>query len=149
MSNNLQSQNVTKQLREVTDLLSSYQQKIALLNDELNMLKQQSISKDKEMDQMRLQLKNLKRSRSKENNYHDRNKTNDSESKDNDNNNNNNNNNNNSTERKSRSGSVESDTLNRQVEIGKDEIRLLKNKIMRLEDDLSAVTQVILSRDIL
>jgi hypothetical protein len=135
MSNNLQSQNVTKQLREVTDLLSSYQQKIALLNDELNMLKQQSISKDKEMDQMRLQLKNLKRSRSKENNYHDRNKTNDSESKDNDNNN--------STERKSRSGSVESDTLNRQVEIGKDEIRLLKNKIMRLEDDLSAVTQVI------
>lgn len=143
MSNNLQSQNVTKQLREVTDLLSSYQQKIALLNDELNMLKQQSISKDKEMDQMRLQLKNLKRSRSKENNYHDRNKTNDSESKDNDNNNNN------STERKSRSGSVESDTLNRQVEIGKDEIRLLKNKIMRLEDDLSAVTQVILSRDIL
>ena len=39
MSNNLQSQNVTKQLREVTDLLSSYQQKIALLNDELNMLK--------------------------------------------------------------------------------------------------------------
>jgi hypothetical protein len=135
MSNNLQSQNVTKQLREVTDLLSSYQQKIALLNDELNMLKQQSISKDKEMDQMRLQLKNLKRSRSKENNYHDRNKTNDSESKDNDNNN--------STERKSRSGSVESDTLNRQVEIGKDEISLLKNKIMRLEDDLSAVTQVI------
>ena len=66
MSNNLQSQNVSKQLREVTDLLSSYQQKIAILNDEIHMLKQQSTTKDKEMDQMRLQLKNLKRSKSQE-----------------------------------------------------------------------------------
>lgn len=135
MSNNLQTQNVSKQLREVTDLLSSYQQKIAILNDELNLIKQQSASKDREMDSMRLQLKNLKRSKSQDSS--------------NDRNNRNNNTSNDSTneetsDRKSRSMSVDnsSETLSRQVEIGKDELRLLKNKIMRLEDDLAAVTQV-------
>ena len=141
MSNNLQSQNVSKQLREVTDLLSSYQQKIAILNDEIHMLKQQSAGKDKEMDQMRLQLKNLKRSKSQEpydkpasktnNTSNATSSDNDTESKD--------------TDRKSRSGSVEnSETLIRQVDIGKDENRLLRNKIMRLEDDLLAMTQVTL-----
>ncbi len=146
MSNNLQSQNVSKQLREVTDLLSSYQQKIAILNDEIHMLKQQSAGKDKEMDQMRLQLKNLKRSKSQEPTSYDKsaskpnstsnatssdNESSDSENKD--------------ADRKSRSGSVEnSETLIRQVDIGKDENRLLRNKIMRLEDDLLAMTQVIL-----
>lgn len=136
MSNNLQSQNVSKQLREVTDLLSSYQQKIAILNDEITLLKQQSASKDKEMDQMRVQLKNLKRSRSQENERTSyKNTTSDMDSGDE------------AERRQKRSGSAENtavstDTLNRQVEIGKDEIRLLKNKIMRLEDDLFAMTQV-------
>lgn len=139
MSNNLQSQNVSKQLREVTDLLSSYQQKIALLNDEISLLKQQSASKDKEMDSMRLQLKNLKRSRSRENEriYSSKNTSSDIDSSDE------------AERRQQRSGSAENSnsetTLSRQVEIGKDEIRLLKNKIMRLEDDLFAMTQVILS----
>ena len=47
-------------------------------------------------------------------------------------------------DRKQRSMSVDtSETLSRQVEIANDEVRLLRNKIARLEDDLLIVTQVI------
>ena len=46
--------------------------------------------------------------------------------------------------RKVRSVSADnSGTLTRQVEIANDEVKLLKNKISRLEDDLLIVTQVI------
>ena len=69
LSNNSQAQNVSKQLREVTELLNSYQQKISVLNEEIDLLKQQVLSKDKELDQYRIQLKNLKRSRSSESSY--------------------------------------------------------------------------------
>lgn len=69
MSNNSQNQNVNKQLREVTELLNSYQQKITVLNEEIDLLKQQVLGKDKELEQYRIQLKNLKRSRSSESAY--------------------------------------------------------------------------------
>ena len=152
MSNSSQSLNVTKQLREVTDLLNSYQQKIAIFNDEIGMLKQQIAEKDREINTFKLQLKNLKRSRSTESNY-ERNKirtinenkeessTGSSETED-------------KKmaektadeillERNRRSMSVDgSDTLMRQYEIAKDELKLLRNKIARLEDDLISVTQV-------
>jgi hypothetical protein len=46
-------------------------------------------------------------------------------------------------ERSRRSMSVDgSDTLMRQYEIANDELKLLRNKIARLEDDLLSVTQV-------
>ena len=155
LSNNSKSLNVTKQLREVTDLLNSYQQKIALFNDEIAMLKQQIGDKDKEMNTLKLQLKNLKRSRSTDSSY-DRNRTK-SENKETiaksdqedcsnetptdktqalDKNAE-------ETERNRRSMSVDtSDTLTRQYDIAKDELKLLRNKIARLEDDLLQVTQV-------
>lgn len=60
---------MSKQLREVTDLLNSYQQKISLLNEEIDLLKQQVLGKDKELEQYRIQVKNLKRSRSSDSTY--------------------------------------------------------------------------------
>ena len=182
MSNNAQNQNVTKQLREVSDLINSYQQKIALLNEEIELLKQQLNIKDKELDQFRIQLKNLKRSRSNESSLSSRRQltlTNiaqlselDSDLLLDDNKNSNSNssqltalekienliiystNNNsklssvtsenvNQQERNKRAASVDSTNNSaKQLEITKDEIRLLRNKISRLEDDLMIVTQV-------
>lgn len=152
MSNSSQSLNVTKQLREVTDLLNSYQQKIAIFNDEITMLKQQIAEKDREINTLKLQLKNLKRSRSTESSS-DRNKSRVS----NENKEDANASSSESEEKKlaektadeillernRRSMSVDgSDTLMRQYEIAKDELKLLRNKIARLEDDLISVTQV-------
>lgn len=37
---------------------------------------------------------------------------------------------------------INTETLARQIEIGNDEVKLLRNKIARLEDDLQVVTQV-------
>ena len=100
------------------------------------MLKQQISYKDKEMDSMRLQLKNLKRGRSHDRDFGKRvsnnsveNSSGSDESSD--------------ADRKVRSSSVElSDTLTRQAEINSDEVRLLRNKISRLQDDLVYVSQV-------
>jgi len=100
------------------------------------MLKQQLSYKDKEMDSMRLQLKNLKRGRSHDRDLTKRlsnnsveNSSGSDESSDSD--------------RKVRSSSVElNDTLTRQAEINSDEVRLLRNKISRLQDDLAYVSQV-------
>jgi len=161
MSSGSQSLNVTKQLREVTDLLNSYQQKISIFNDEIAMLKQQIAEKDREINTLKLQLKNLKRSRSTESGY-DRNRSRTSNENKEETVNNNNNNNTNVApsesddkkaaekaaddaliERSRRSMSVDgSDTLMRQYEIANDELKLLRNKIARLEDDLLSVTQV-------
>ena len=138
MSNNSESENISKQLREVTDLLSTYQQKITIYNDEIGILKHQITAKDREMDSMRLQLKNLKRGRSIDRDFGRRHISFNSN-----NDNNNNGDDENDSERKVRSSSVElTDTITRQNEINNDEVRLLKNKIARLEDDLSYVTQV-------
>ena len=173
MSNNAQTANVTKQLREVTDLISSYQQKIALLNEELDVHKNQLISKDKELEQFKIQLKNLKRSRSSEgggyarrqlnlssgiastpenkavddaktntdpaldkianliihsssSKYNEEEALSSSESN-----------------RSKRASSVDSvENSMKQAEMAKDEIKLLRNKIARLEDDLMIATQV-------
>lgn len=199
MSNSSQSQNVTKQLREVTDLLNSYQQKIAIFNEEIDILKQQLVNKDKELDQLKLQLKNLKRSKSSESAYernrrqltfnnsvlNGRSGSNSSintssssqansalpSSSSSSTNSGNTVTGSNSIpevpetgettaqasltetkpnsdesimDRKQRSMSVDtSETLSRQIEIANDEIRLLRNKLARVEDDLLVVTQVI------
>ncbi len=128
----------------MTSLLDSYQQKVTIYHEEVTMLKQQLSYKDKEMDSMRLQLKNLRRGRSHDRDFSKRVS----------------NNNNNSVEnssgsdessdsdRKVRSSSVElSDTLTRQAEINSDEVRLLRNKISRLQDDLAYVSQVGLKKN--
>jgi hypothetical protein len=120
-----QANNDRKELREVTELLNSYQNKFVLYNEEINLLKQETNAKDKILEQFKLQLKNLKRSRSLE--PTDRQKRNSLAE----------------SGRQQRSASVDpAQALNRQVDIAYDEIRLLKNKISRLEDDLLFVTQV-------
>jgi hypothetical protein len=51
----------------------------------------------------------------------------------------------NSLDRNKRASSAEAvttETLARKIEIGNDEVKLLRNKIARLEDDLQVVTQV-------
>lgn len=164
MSNNSQTQNVNKQLREVTDLINSYQQKIALLNEEIDIIKHQLINKDKELDQLKIQLKNLKRSRSSDSGY-ERNrrqltlnnsilngKSNSNTSIDtsgaiiihSSNNNNNMPNEPGPRDDKKHRGSESSDGLTIQLQMANDEIRLLRNKIARLEDDLVFATQVVL-----
>jgi hypothetical protein len=166
MSNNAQSQNVSKQLGEVTELIHTYQQKIAVLNEELEIVKHQLLAKDKEMDQLKIQLKNLKRSRSSESNMARRqlnaapeeatgkeidpaldkiasliiNSTSSKYTKDD------------NLElvktdetalRAKRAQSVDSsENSKKQIEMAQDEIKLLRNKIQRLEDDLALVTQV-------
>ncbi len=121
-----QANNDRKELREVTELLNSYQHKFVMYNEEINHLKQENAAKDKILDQVKLQLKNLKRSRSLESS--DRQKRNADNA---------------AAARQQRSASVDpAQALNRQVDIAYDEIRLLKNKISRLEDDLQFVTQV-------
>lgn len=186
MSNNAQSQNVTKQLREVTDLISSYQQKIALLNEELELHKQQLTGKDKELEQYRIQLKNLKRSRSIESGFNSSasnarrqlnltNNTNGSVNGSSDSSEGKKSDSDNSLDkianmiiyssdskytqddnmalarlaeaeekaRKQRAQSVDSaENSKKQVEMAQDEVRLLRNKIQRLEDDLLIATQV-------
>lgn len=143
-TSNQHTHSETTQLREVTELLNSYQQKIALFNDEIILMKQELTGKDKEIDQLKIQLKNLKRSRSSEAHTEQRySRLSNMENKNNNNSNNNDNNNKEDQQRKHRSLSADtSDTLSRQVDIAQDEIRLLKNKINRLEDDLLIVTQV-------
>lgn len=185
LSNNAQSQNVTKQLREVTDLLNSYQQKISILNEEIDLLKQQLLGRDKELEQYKIQLKNLKRSRSSDSGY-ERNKRqltlNNSilTGKSNSNSSietvmsatnpaaaaaaaviSNSSSSSSSTSSSSSSAPTSatitagsgsskttngsgdsSDTSGRQLDIANDEIKLLRNKIARLEDDLLFVTQV-------
>lgn len=175
LSNNSQTQNVNKQLREVTELLNSYQQKISLLNEEIDLVKQQVLSKDKELEQYRIQLKNLKRSRSTDSSSSSQRRAQQASTSTSDPNNSI------LTGKSSSSSSIEkvsihqgdteieitkktstttkmslssdnltasggqqqSDaTLSRQLEGANDEIRLLRNKIARLEDDLSTVTQV-------
>jgi chromosome segregation ATPase len=167
----VQEQSVNKQVNEVTELLNSYQQKASLANEEISLFKQQIMNKDKELEQLKIQLKNLKRSRSTDNmanrqqqqqqqrqstttftNTNMKNlpplpsnkftsnddsskketiriesKTTDDLKLT-------------TTDRKLRSSSVESS--GRQIDIVNDEMRLLKNKIARLEDDLSTVTTV-------
>jgi hypothetical protein len=98
------------------------------------MLKQQISYKDREMDTMRLQLKNLKRSKSSDRDFKRQIAYTNSQSDIAEENN--------ESPEKNKAIFEISDTLTRQAEINHDEVRLLKNKISRLEDDLLYVTQV-------
>lgn len=104
---------------DFSDLMNSYQQKISSLNNEILNLKQDINNRDKELSQIRLQYKILKqRSRSADRN---------DDSVNND--------------RSRRGVSVEGgENLREQLATSLDEIRLLKNKLLRSEDDLNNVT---------
>ena len=105
---------------DLADLMDSYQQKLALLHDEIGTLKQELGERDKELYQVRLQYKILKqRSRSA-----DRNSNSSDDS---------------SNGQRSRRGiSVDGGgNLREQLDASNDEIRLLKNKLLRLEDELN------------
>jgi hypothetical protein len=99
--------------------MTSYQQKITVLNNEVSNLKQDLMDRNTELSQVRIQYKILKqRSHSAERN---------STSSDDNNN-----------HRLKRGVSVDGGgNLREQLEASNDEIRLLKNKLLRLEDDLN------------
>jgi chromosome segregation ATPase len=119
-SKNLNNENLDG--NEVSDLMNSYQQKISFLNDEITTLKKDVTDRDKEISQLRIQYKILKqRSQSVErsSNVSDDNVNND-------------------TNRLKRGMSVDGGGhLREQLEASNDEIRLLKNKLLRLEDELN------------
>jgi chromosome segregation ATPase len=119
--NSLNINNTNRDGNDLSDLMNSYQQKISSLNDEISNLKQDINDRDKEISQLRIQNKILKqRSQSVDRNSNS--------SDDNANNNN----------RIKRGVSVDSaGNLREQLEASSDEIRLLKNKLLRLEDELN------------
>jgi len=112
---------------DISDLMNSYQQKIAILNDEINQLKDDIINRDHETTQLRIQYKILKqRSRSvdRTSNSNNNNNLNDDGTKD--------------SNRLRRGISVDGGgNLREQLDTSMDEIRLLKNKLLRLEDELN------------
>ena len=103
-----------------TDLMNSYQQKISLLHDEINAFKQDIADRDRELAQLRIQNKILKqRSRSADRNA---NGAEDSEN----------------GARARRGMSVDGGGhLREQLDASFDEIRLLKNKLSRVDDELN------------
>jgi chromosome segregation ATPase len=112
---------------DISDLMNSYQQKISILNEEINHLKDDVIHRDNEITQLHIQYKILKqRSRSVDrtmnsnSNYY----FNDDGGKD--------------INRTRRGVSVDGGgDLREQLDASVDEIRLLKNKLFRLEDELN------------
>ncbi|CAF4125188.1 unnamed protein product [Rotaria socialis] len=112
---------------DVSDLMNSYQQKISVLNDEINQLKQDVINRDSDLSQLRIQNKILKqRSRSVDRTTNSNsNDDEDSGGKD--------------PNRYRRGVSVDGGgNLREQLDASLDEVRLLKNKILRLEDELNS-----------
>jgi regulator of replication initiation timing len=107
---------------DLPDLMSSYQQKISVLNDEIYNLKNDVDDRDREIAQLRIQYKILKqRSQSVDRNVHSSS-----------------NNDNNDLNRSKRGISVDAGgNLREQLDTSYDEIRLLKNKLIRLEDELN------------
>jgi hypothetical protein len=107
--------------------MNSYQQKISVLNEEIIQLKQDIINRDHDMTQLHLQYKILKqRSRSvdRTSNSNSNNHLNDDGGKD--------------SNRLRRGISVDGGgNLREQLDTSLDEIRLLKNKLFRLEDELN------------
>ena len=103
-----------------TDLMNSYQQKISLLHDEINGFKQDIADRDRELAQLRIQNKILKqRSRSADRNADG--------AEDNG-----------SSQRGRRGVSVDGGGhLREQLDASFDEIRLLKNKLSRMDDELN------------
>ena len=113
--------------QEVSDLMNSYQQKISILNEEISQLKDDIVNRDHETTQLRIQYKILKqRSRSvdRSTNSTNNNYSNDDAGKD--------------PNRLRRGISVDGGgNLREQLDASSDEIRLLKNKLLRLEDELN------------
>lgn len=110
----------------VSDLMNSYQQKFSTLNDEINQLKQDIVNRDNDLSQLRVQYKILKqRSRSVERTVNSNGSDqDDDEGKD--------------SNRLKRGVSVDGGgNLREQLDASLDEIRLLKNKLLRLEDELN------------
>ena len=121
--NTKSSSNINDCMNEngVSDLVNSYQQKISLLNDEISKLRQDINDRDRDLSQLRIQCKILKQQRSQS---HDRNS--------------NSSNDNGNDGRSKRSVSVDSGgSLHEQLDASFDEIRLLKNKLFRSEDELN------------
>ncbi|CAF4104027.1 unnamed protein product, partial [Rotaria magnacalcarata] len=112
---------------DVSDLMNSYQQKISMLNDEISQLKQDVINRDSDLSQLRIQYKILKqRSRSVDRTTNS-NSNGDEDSGEKDSN------------RYRRGVSVDGGgNLREQLDASFDEVRLLKNKILRLEDELNS-----------
>lgn len=126
---NLHSKNSTNSNENgLSDLMNSYQQKISILNEEINQLKEDVIHRDQDLTQLRIQYKILKqRSRSVDRNSNSttNNHSNDDGGKENNN-------------RARRGFSVDGGGhLREQLDTSLDEIRLLKNKLLRLEDELN------------
>ncbi len=113
---------------DISDLMNSYQQKISILNEEINHLKDDVIHRDNEITQLHIQYKILKqRSRSvdRTSNSNSNNHLNDDGGKD--------------SNRSRRGVSVDGGgNLCEQLDASLDEIRLLKNKLLRLEDELNS-----------
>ncbi|CAF1045918.1 unnamed protein product [Rotaria sordida] len=107
---------------DLSDLIHTYQQKISQLNNEISNLKHDVNNRDKELSQLRIQYKILnQRSRSADRN---------SNTSDDENNNN----------RSKRGVSVDGgEHLREQLNTSHDEIRLLKNKLLRSEDELNNI----------
>ncbi|UJR09930.1 hypothetical protein I4U23_014152 [Adineta vaga] len=106
---------------DLSDLMTSYQQKISALNDEIYHLKNDVDDRDREISQLRIQHKILKqRSQSVDRNGYS--------SIENENN----------TNRSKRGTSVDAGgNLREQLDASFGEVRLLKNKLLRLEDELN------------
>ena len=104
---------------ELSDLMNTYQEKISVLNEQITQLKGEHLERDKEVAQLRMQNKILKQrsqsvDRTSEENFQDQ------------------------TNRLKRGISVDAGgNLREQLEASNDEIRLLKNKLLRLEDELN------------
>jgi hypothetical protein len=109
----------------VSDLMNAYQQKISILNDEMDQLKQDITNRDNEISQLRIQYKILKqrsRSADRTSNSNSNIHVNDDGGKD--------------SNRSRRGVSVDGGgNLREQLDASLDEIRLLKNKLFRLEDE--------------
>jgi regulator of replication initiation timing len=126
--NNSQSKSSTNSTgQEVSDLMKSYQQKISILNQEITQLKDDIVNRDHETTQLRIQYKILKqRSRSvdRTSNSNNNNHSNDDGGKD--------------SNRFRRGISVDGGgNLREQLDTSLDEIKLLRNKLLRLEDELN------------
>ena len=136
MNSNIQQRNLHPKSsnhgadNDISDLMNSYQQKFAILNEEINQLKEDVIHRDQELTQLRIQYKILKqRSRSVDRT------SNGSSSSHSSNDEGGNKENNNRTRR---GMSVDGGgNLREQLDSSFDEIRLLKNKLLRLEDELN------------
>jgi len=115
----LNSKKTNSNEKDFSNVMSSYQEKISSLNNEIYQLKQDVLERDKELSQIRIQYKILKqRSQSVERSSDE---------------------NLNNTNRFKRGISVESGgNLREQLDASNDEIRLLKNKLLRLEDELNS-----------